>query len=189
MGSHGVVKTGTAHRLTSILHKYKNSELIIEVIRPLVQLGLPINENTTFDAQEAIQYYQRFQELVIEEKIRRGDLHYAILDRTVIDNYVYAENKFPDQSRRILYPMMINWLERHPYHALFKFPIWKDKIEPDGTRSINKQFQITIDDRLNSLLKELNIKYEEIPVEFFLQDEETQAINFIRYFKKILNYK
>jgi len=184
IGSHGVAKTDICYSLTAFLHKKGNSELMVEVVRPLVQLGLTINENTTFNAQEAIQYHQRTQELIIEESVRRGEIEYGILDRTVVDNYVYAENKFYDLSKKILYPMMIDWLERHPYDKLFKFPTWKDEITADGTRSINKEFQITIDKKLDILLKELNIPYEVIPKEFFLQNDEEQAVSFIRYFKK-----
>jgi GTPase SAR1 family protein len=186
IGSQGVGKTDTLYRLTSLLHKYNNTDAIIEVVKPVTQFGLPINEETTFDAQEAIQFYQKFQELVVEERIRRKEIKYGIFDRTVIDNYVYAENKSPEKSKKILYPQVVDWLERHPYYKLFKFPIWKDEITPDGTRSVNKQFQITIDNKLSILLKELEIPYEEIPKEYFLQDDEEQAISFIRYFKKYI---
>jgi hypothetical protein len=189
IGSHGVGKTDITHYLTSIIHRYKSTELIIEVVRPLAKLGFPINENTTFEAQEAILNYQKFQELYAQEQIRQGKIEYAIFDRTVLDNYPYAENKFPEESRRILYPQVIDWINRYPYYKLFKLPVWKEEIEEDGTRSTEKEFQLEIDSRLTLLLKRLDIPYEDIPKEFFLQDDEMQAITFIRYFKKILNYK
>ena len=189
IGTHGVGKTDVCKFLAYYLHKKENAESIVEVVRPLAQMGFPMNEETTFDAQEAIQNYQKVQESLIEHKIKEGELKYGVFDRTVIDNYVYAENKFYDQSRKILFPQMIDWINRHPYDLIFRVPLWNSQIISDGFRSIDKDFQMKINRKLNLLLEELKIPYQKIPKEFFLQSDEDQVVSFVRYFTNNIKNK
>ncbi len=189
IGTHGVGKTDVCNFLGYYLHKKGNAEIIIEAVRTLVKKeNLIVNENTTFESQKRILEYQIERELEVQEEIRKGNLKYGIYDRTVIDNYIYAENKFPEKSKEILYPIMDDWIKTNPYDLIYRVPLWNEGIVSDGFRSENKEFQISINIKLNFLLDKLNVSYERIPKEFFLQNDEQQAISFIRYFSNILKH-
>jgi len=166
----------------------QNSDEMIEVVRILENMGFVYNKDTTFDSQEAVQYEQRVQELRIERRLKAGIIKLGILDRTVIDNYVYAENKFPEQSEQRLYRPMMEWLEHHPYDALFRVPLWnKDQpIVDDSFREKDKPFQIAIEERLERTLIKIGISYHTVPAKIFMLNEDAQAIALRLYFDEHL---
>lgn len=184
IGTHGVGKTTICKFLSFYFGQLSaNSDVVIEVVRPLALEGLPMNEGTTMEAQEAVQYYQRVQEIIAESRIAKGEINHAIFDRTVIDNYVYAEHAFPKLAKERLYSQMISWIKQHPYDKIFLVPLWnKEKITADKFRSEGKKFQEDIDKSLMVFLEKLDIVYEKIPAEIFLENKELQILSLKKFF-------
>jgi thymidylate kinase len=196
IGTHGVGKTNTVLFLASYLTRFGPTEIVNEVARPLLERGMPINKETTFEAQYSIQLSQRIEELVAEEKLRKEKAKYIVCDRTVIDNYVYAENKYPLQSVEELHEPMMRWLETHPYNKIFRIPLWNadQKIVADKVRSEDKEFQLEIDRKLTNTLDTLKVyklgnRVENIPPEFYKMPYVEQVASFARYFENIFGYE
>ncbi len=156
VGTHGVGKTILCSDLSSLLRK--NSKTVVsitELSREAVNHGLPLNEGTTISAQGWILLSQMARE--IEAK---HNAEYVVCDRAVIDNYIYMMSKFKQQD---FYEMMVlEWLEQEPYDFLFKVPICV-KLQKDGVRSTDPEFQKKIDKLLDEFLEKYNIPHIRLP--------------------------
>ncbi len=140
VGSHGVGKTTLCYELAARLKRQDRVvELVTEVAR---RCPLPINRDTTLQAQAWILHTQVAAELAAEAE---GEI--VICDRSVLDNYAYLVHQV---GRRPAYDAMIgDWIGS--YDALVKVPI----IDPpsfDGRRDVSLDFQHDIDRTIDALL-------------------------------------
>ena len=149
IGTHGTGKTTIAHELIAELKKQGvNAEFLGELAR---KCPLPINQETTKDAQEWIIFNQHIKELELQSKY-----DVLVCDRSVLDGYVYYDRKFGENQ------LLENFVKEKlkDYALLIKIPINTKFLKEDGIRSTDKEFQKDIDTRFDLLLKKLNVNFE-----------------------------
>lgn len=142
IGSHGVGKTTLCYELAARL---KKQDLVMEVARGC---PLPINRDTTIDAQAWILHTQVAQEIAASA---RGGV--VVCDRSVLDNYAYLVHA---TGRRPSYDALVGeWVAT--YHALIKVPVL-DPPSFDGTRDTSMQFQREIDRLIDTLADAMQVQ-------------------------------
>ena len=153
IGTHGVGKTTLCFELAAALKRLDLSvDLVKEVAR---KCPLPINRETTDDAQNWILHTQ-----VAEEIGLAGDFDVIVCDRAVVDNYAYmvhATGRRPE-----IEPFIRHWMAT--YTMLVKVPV----LAPpsfDGTRDTSVDFQADIDRLIDELLDEFELPRLELPGE------------------------
>ncbi len=147
IGTHGVGKTTLAYGLASRLKRRDvQLDVVVEVAR---RCPLPLNEETTLEAQSWILHSQIADELAAEARSP-----VVICDRSVLDNYVYllcARGRRP-----ALEPLIESWCTT--YDLTVHVPILRDsEAQPDGVRAIDPAFRRQIDDRLRNELEDRRI--------------------------------
>jgi hypothetical protein len=147
MGSHGVGKTTLCFDVAARLKKLNMGvELVKEVAR---SCPLPINRDTTFEAQAWILHTQ-----IAEELAASARYEVVVCDRSVLDNYAYLVH----QARR--WPeydaLVKKWMGS--YDGLFKVPILRPP-SFDGTRDTSWSFQTEIDRVIDQLLDDLSVSH------------------------------
>lgn len=145
IGTHGVGKTTLAFELAARLKRLdRRVELVTEVAR---DCPLPINRETTLDAQSWILHTQCAREIAAQAKC---DI--VVCDRSVLDNYAYLAHA---AGRR---PEIEAWVTRwcESYAAFFKVPIWRPPTF-DGTRDTDAVFQREIDETIDGLIEEMGV--------------------------------
>lgn len=151
IGSHGVGKTTLCYELAACLKRLDLSvDLVKEVAR---RCPLPINRDTTQDAQQWILHTQIAEELALAPAY---DI--IVCDRAVLDNYAYLVNAAGRKPE--LEALVRRWMAT--YHLLVKVPI----IAPpryDGTRDVAPGFQAAVDRLIDMLLKEYELPYLSLP--------------------------
>jgi len=145
IGTHGVGKTTLCFDLASRL---KRLDLSVDIVKEVARsCPLPINQDTTVEAQAWILHSQ------IAEEIAAGTRYEAVIcDRSVLDNYAYMVARV---GRRREYDAIVReWVRT--YDGLFKVPVLH---EPsfDGTRDLSRAFQLEIDDVLDRLIDALKV--------------------------------
>lgn len=146
IGSHGVGKTTLCFDLAARLKRQDRAvDLVKEVAR---SCPLPINRDTTLEAQAWILHTQIAQEIAAAAQ---NDI--VICDRSVLDNYAYLVQQ---AGRQPAYDALVRqWVGS--YDGLFKVPI----IDPpsfDGKRDVSATFQHDIDQVIDQLAGELGIR-------------------------------
>jgi hypothetical protein len=140
LGSHGVGKTTLCYELAASLKRLDLSvDLVKEVAR---RCPLPINRETTRDAQLWILHTQIAEEIALEPAY-----DVIVCDRAVLDNYAYLVNA---AGRQAALEDLVRWW-MGTYRLLVKVPI----IAPpryDGTRDVSAGFQTAIDRVIDQLL-------------------------------------
>jgi GTPase SAR1 family protein len=146
IGSHGVGKTTLCYELAARLKKQDRVvDLVMEVAR---SCPLPINRDTTIDAQAWILHTQIAQEIAAAA---RGGV--VVCDRSVLDNYAYLVHA---TGRRASYDALVaEWVAS--YHALIKVPVL-DPPSFDGTRDTSQQFQHEIDRLIDTLADAMPVR-------------------------------
>lgn len=193
IGTHGIGKTNTIH----LLKFYKGQlgqkvEIIEETAREVKLLGLPINEETTMDAQEAIINTLKNRVMAARHRIQIGEINDFASDRHFLDNVNYAVLKFGWNRTKKLYDLAMKYTEEIEYDHIIRMPLWnRDKIiTPDGVRSEKKEFQIAVDQSLNNLLRKAGIQYDTIPEDIFkINNRYEQAVALMKFFDKIYSTK
>jgi hypothetical protein len=140
VGSHGVGKTTLCFDLASQL---KRLDLGVDLVKEVARrCPLPINEETTPDAQAWILHTQ------IAEELAAATLYEVVVcDRSVLDNYAYLVARVG--RRPELDPLVGSWIRT--YTALFKVPVLEAP-SFDGTRAVSRSFQMEIDGIIDELL-------------------------------------
>ena len=136
VGSHGVGKTTLCYGLAARL---KARDVSLEVVREVARrCPLPINEETSLEAQSWILHTQIAEELVAEA-------HYEVVicDRSALDNYVYL--LLAEGSQPGLESMIDRWMAT--YDLLVHAPVLEQP-SADGVRSNNPAFQLAVEERL-----------------------------------------
>jgi len=151
IGTHGVGKTTLCFELAAAL---KRLDLSVDLVKEVARgCPLPINRETTRDAQNWILHTQVAREIELQDAF-----DVIVCDRAVIDNYAYmvhAEGRRPE-----LEPFIRDWMST--YDLLVKVPV----IAPpsfDGTRDTSVDFQVGIDRLINELLEEFSIERVDLP--------------------------
>jgi nicotinamide riboside kinase len=144
IGTHGVGKTTLCFELAALL---KKRDRVVEMVHEVARFcPLPINRDTTIDAQSWILHTEIAAELAAQHKAE-----IVICDRSVLDNFCYllAAGRAPQ-----LEPLVKAWTAT--YQLLIKVPI----VSPpgfDGLRDTDATFQRTIDEKIDSVLAEWNV--------------------------------
>ena len=140
VGSHGVGKTTLCFDLASQLKRLDiGVDLVKEVAR---RCPLPINEETTPDAQAWILHTQ-----IAEEMEAAASYEVVVCDRSVLDNYAYLVARVGQRPE--LDPLVRSWIRT--YDALFKVPVLEAP-SFDGTRAVSRTFQTEIDATIDELI-------------------------------------
>lgn len=146
IGSHGVGKTTLCFDLAGRIKKLDLSvDLVKEVAR---DCPLPINQDTTLEAQAWILHTQ-----IAREISACGRFQVVVCDRSVVDNYAYlvhAAGSRPDFDL-----LVRHWVRT--YDGLFKVPIGAPP-SFDGTRDTSIDFQGEIDQHLDRLLHDFQVE-------------------------------
>ena len=145
VGSHGVGKTTLCFDLASQL---KRLDLGVDLVKEVARrCPLPINEETTPDAQAWILHTQ-----IAEEMAAAATYEVVVCDRSVLDNYAYLVARVG--RRPELDPLVGNWIRT--YNALFKVPVLEAP-SFDGTRAVSRSFQLEIDETIDSLISAFGV--------------------------------
>lgn len=140
VGTHGVGKTTLCFDLASQL---KRLDLGVDLVKEVARrCPLPINEETTADAQSWILHTQ-----IAEEIAAAATYEVVVCDRSVLDNYAYLVARSGRQSD--LDPLVGSWIRT--YDALFKVPVLGAP-SFDGTRAVSPSFQMEIDATIDQLV-------------------------------------
>lgn len=146
VGTHGVGKTTLCFDLAAHLKRLDlNIDLVKEVAR---RCPLPINEETTLDAQAWILHTQ-----VAEEIAAMAMYEVVVCDRSVLDNYAYLVARVG--RRPELDQLVGEWIKG--YDALFKVPVVQAPTF-DGKRAVSRQFQLEIDATIDELVRAFGVK-------------------------------
>jgi len=145
IGTHGVGKTTLCYDLAAHL---KRMDFSVDFVREVArECPLPINRDTTLEAQSWILHTQIAREIAAADKYRA-----VICDRSVLDNYAYLVHQVGRVA--VMEPVIAHWLKT--YSLLVKVPIW----EPprfDGTRDLSETFQAEIDRTIDDLLVSFDV--------------------------------
>lgn len=146
VGTHGVGKTTLCFDLAGQL---KRLDLGVDLVKEVARrCPLPINEETTVDAQAWILHTQ------IAEELAAGALYEVVIcDRSVLDNYAYLVTRIG--RRPDLDPLVDTWIRS--YDALFKVPVL-DAPSFDGTRAVSRSFQLEIDSTIDELVASFGVQ-------------------------------
>jgi len=139
IGTHGVGKTTLSFELAARLKRLDYSvDLVKEVAR---SCPLPLNQETTLDAQTWILYTQ------VAREIESARDHQALVcDRSVLDNYAYLVEKFGPQEP--LESVVRRWLPT--YSLMVRVPVLEEP-RYDGVRDTDLLYQHRIDRTIDRL--------------------------------------
>lgn len=136
IGSHGVGKTTLCYGLAARL---KASDHRLDVVGEIARrCPLPINHDTTLDAQAWILHTQ-----IAEEILSGSRYDMVICDRSVLDNFVYLLLSSGPQPE--LEALVGHWTST--YDLLVQVPIIESP-RADGLRSTDPKFQAAVEMRL-----------------------------------------
>lgn len=151
VGTHGVGKTTLSYDLAARLKRLDYSlDVVKEVAR---DCPLPINRDTTYEAQAWILHTQIARELAAQTTHE-----IVVCDRSALDNYAYLVNRMG--RREELEPMLLAWMKT--YRLLIKVPIWQRPHE-DGVRDTAESFQRGIDATIDELIAAFGVKAFALP--------------------------
>lgn len=147
IGTHGVGKTTLCFDVAARL---KRLDLAVDLVKEVARAcPLPINRDTTLDAQAWILHTQIAHEIAAAARYQ-----VVICDRSALDNYAYLVQQVG--RRPELDGLVRSWMTT--YDGLFKVPI----LSPpsfDGTRDTSATFQSDVDQVIDGLLKALEVPH------------------------------
>ena len=150
MGSHGVGKTTLCFDVAARL---KRLDLGVDLVKEVARAcPLPINKDTTLEAQSWILHTQ-----IAEELAAAARYEVVVCDRSVLDNYAYLVHQ---GGRRPEYDALVKeWMGS--YSGLFKVPILHTP-SFDGIRDTSGTFQTEVDLAIDELLRELRVSHHRL---------------------------
>jgi len=164
VSTHGTGKTSLVASIeTKLKQRGIEAKRIEEVSTKAKEIGLPINKETTLEAQWWILHTQFARELLYSNHSpNRPNYDVLICDRGP-DNYCYLENKVGKNEAAL--KMTLDHLQLFPYKRIYLLPIVDSEIAKDGgTRSLDKEFQLEMDQNIREFLQEYKIKHQELPL-------------------------
>lgn len=151
VGTHGVGKTTLCFDLAAQL---KRLDLGVDLVKEVARrCPLPINEETTLDAQAWILHTQ-----IAEELAATAQNEVVVCDRSVLDNYAYLVARV---GRRAEFDALVSTWVRS-YDALFKVPVLAAP-SFDGTRATSHLFQAEIDALIDDLIAGFSVPVHALP--------------------------
>jgi len=145
VGTHGVGKTTLCFDLAAQL---KRLDLGVDIVKEVARrCPLPINEETTLDAQAWILHTQ-----IAEEIEASSQYEVVVCDRSALDNYAYLVARSGKQPQ--LEPLVRQWVQG--YQALFKVPV-TGLPAFDGKRAVSPTFQQQIDQIIDELVQQFGV--------------------------------
>jgi len=145
VGTHGVGKTTLCFDLAAHL---KRLDLAVDLVKEVARrCPLPINEQTTLDAQAWILHTQ-----IAEEIAAMAMYEVVVCDRSVLDNYAYLVARVG--RRPELDALVGAWIGG--YDALFKVPVLAAPTF-DGKRAVSRAFQLEIDSTIDELVRAFGV--------------------------------
>jgi len=160
VSTHGVGKTTLVYSVAAELKKRGiKVKVFSEIAADAAEMGIPINNNTTLQAQ----LYILMQHITEELGAAIRGYEVVICDRSVFDNWIYLERRCGRGRQAFIIDFLHNYADRFPYDALYKLPL-VGKLEEDGIRDAkDREFQKDIYDRINTLLNTLQIRHVSLP--------------------------
>ncbi len=150
IGTHGVGKTTLCFELAA---KLKRLDLQVDLVKEVARdCPLPLNRDTTLDAQSWILHTQCTREIGAA-----NGSEVVVCDRSILDNYAYLVHAVGRRAE--LDPWVRRWCDT--YGALFKVPLWQPP-RFDGTRDTDLVFQREIDVTLEDLIRDLGVTAHEL---------------------------
>ena len=124
-------------------HYSDRFEYVTEVTRPIARKGLPINEDGGDETQRAI----------IDAHIENNKLDNVIMDRCIVDGYIYTEWLFSQQKvNEETYQYAWNTFHEIINDIDIIFYCCPLEMKDDGERSVNENFQKDIANNMTMLL-------------------------------------
>lgn len=154
IGAHSTGKTTIIKSLQQICTQKGHSVSVLQELAR--ECPLPINEETSLDAQKWILLNQISRETGIDHTDRL-----FFTDRATIDNFAYMY--------RVASPQSIDHFERaaaehmSTYDLVFKTRKLQAPIKADGVRTTDMDFRDMIDRLINLLLKKHDVAYHLLP--------------------------
>lgn len=159
VSTHGTGKTTLCYDVAAQLKKRGfKVKVFSEIASSAYERGIPINENTTLNAQMYIMMQH------ISEELIAGIRGYQIVvcDRSVFDNLVYMERRCGKND--FMRDFLKHYSEKFPYDVIYKLPI-VGELQDDGVRDFkNEEFRLDIYNRINEMFKDLQIDHKELPL-------------------------
>jgi nicotinamide riboside kinase len=147
VGAHGTGKS----TLTKGIASSFRFNIIPDIVPQAHKLKFPINENTPPETQ--------FWILSKMLELERNTPEDWVMEKSLWDNIVYGSFSIRDGG--VLEVIRKISIDNANYDLVFYCPI-EFPIPDDGLRSLNVDFQKTVDRELRNLLKELKIKFYEL---------------------------
>lgn len=159
-GTHSTGKSSLLFELSK-QEEFKSFVFVGGVTREAKKLGFEINENGDVETQ----FYCLASDILNLLKYKNGNVVY---DRSILDTYVYTQYLF-DRSQKNLEKSSISYYSAVMatsealcmFKDSFDLIFWlrpEFKIEDDGVRSIDEQFQKDIDDLFEKTISEYGVK-------------------------------
>lgn len=149
-GAHGTGKT-------TILNHFKREgyKVITEVVRSLhSSTGIPINEEGTSESQKTI--FNTYHDLLTSKESYISDR--GLVDVMAYTGYARERGKVDQETYIDLMQKFISFLWANKDIKYVYFPI-EFGVEDDGVRSIDREFQRDIDERIVGIMDDLEIPY------------------------------
>ena len=154
IGTHSTGKTTIIKNLQQLCTQKGHAVTVLQELAR--ECPLPINEQTSLDAQKWILLNQISRETAINHE---DGLFFT--DRATIDNFAYMY--------RVASPQSIDHFERaaaehmHTYHFIFKTRKLQAPAKEDGIRTTDREFRDMIDRLIHLLLKKHDVSYHLLP--------------------------
>ncbi len=163
VSTHGTGKTTLASGIENCL-KQRGVEArhIREMATDAIENGLPINEETSLEAQLYILHSQFRAELKYCGRRNAPPFYEVLICDRSFDNYCYLENSF-GQNRYAL-NMVLNHLKDFPYDRIYFLPIVDSRITSGSrVRAMDSPFQKEMDRKIRIFLRSHKIEHTELP--------------------------
>lgn len=163
-GAQGTGKTSVLKALQKDL-SFKDYTIVTEVVRNFVkEKGIQINEKGTIETQVLL--FEAYKEKLLDENI-----YPFISDRCIIDVIAYSLQSYGrpvlTEKEIVDWALVLNHQETQLHNLkelfgfVFYFPIEFD-IVPDGTRSVDLDYQKAIDTNIRNILFNCKIPYVKV---------------------------
>src|SRR3989344_6379432 len=154
----GTGKTTLATLVSGELKKRDVEACALAEMSTLAQeKGLPINEQTTREAQLWILHTQFATELAHQARTAPPKYEVVVCDRGV-DNYCYLKRRFGEDEYAL--QMTLGHLRHFPYDQIYVLPIVNDTLgRGEGVRSTDRIFQQEMDTAIRAFFDNQRIPY------------------------------